>query len=222
MPVTRSLKPYRVDEVRTEFARADVMFDRNRKKFFMLVGVERVEHDLLEECKKLGRAVLLRAIRYEWRPVIYVQVIERDEETIHISNRHGEAHVIELRLHFWRCEVTEHPSEDGRLLSREYADDFEERMLRYRKSDQVFAREKRTMNDATVISEIWCDDEQALPYTEETWAALNHINGMIRDLSKRLDALVKTPNFARRVLAVKDALALPAPRGRIPRPRRGT
>jgi hypothetical protein len=166
----RKLKPYKVDHVYDGKlrVRVEIMFDREDKVFFAELDTERVQASTVDECRKLAREMIPRAVKMEWKPYILVDGgMEHDFR----YNSHGvDGHVVELRFGFSRLEAA--TNLQGRMIERPHVLDWSHKDQERRTSDCHRA-------------------EELIPYTAEMWASLEALRGQIEQAGKRLAELVE-------------------------------
>jgi hypothetical protein len=192
----RALKPMKVGYVTNGATGADVFLDRDKKVFFVAVGVERAEHAEFEQAKVLGNALLAQETKYEWEPIIVVDAVDVSS---HRWNHEPGEHEISMKFEFCRCERARdpRPKSTRKWLTRDHADDFEathpdadDRRER-ENSTRVHHRDKGSGSDDVVI-----------PYDQDVWDGLLKIEQAVADSRMALHNLIESKGFAGKLRAV--------------------
>jgi hypothetical protein len=176
----RPLKPYKVDDIHHQQAGlVHIMFDRDSKNFFAVLGTERVEAPDLATCRKLAIEMIPRAAQLKWEPMIEV------EGGLHEVEQY-EAEYVGIKFVYRRFELaTRH---DGQMVQREHPKDLHKletpRISSYR---------------------AWPDNSTLLPYTEERWEALGRLRAVIKEAGERLTEIRANSNA---LLAVLEGRAV--------------
>lgn len=204
----RDLKPYVVDQITSPdgLVHADVMFDRNAKRFFVEVTPgdksSRVEADLLEDVKRDGREALGRSSRLEWTQLMLVEV----DRPWHTS---ADRQCAGIKFEFERFERAPHPSISTRFLKRDHVLDVPEE---YRKERPDW---RPSMFEGP--SKVGCHIEPdgtgcvLLEYDEAVWSALHRIKETIEGAYDRLAKLLQQKDVARLLVAAPSVLQLTPP-----------
>lgn len=211
----RSLKPYKVDHIASPDGEvgADVMFDRNEKKFFVEVipgdAISRVYADLLEDVKREGRVALGKATRFDWKAFILIGI----EGPRNIYGRRGSSdyEVAGVRLEFRRFERAAHPLDPDKVLEREHVLDVDPEYLDRR--DEY--RPSRYNGPEKVGSTIDSDGgEVLLEYDQSVWDGLCRIKAALDEAGGRLAELLRRKDAAKRLAEPTSIMALPEPKKR--------
>jgi len=208
--MARSLKPYKVDEVRSPngYTRANVMFDRDSKKFFVEIVPgdrdSRVVSDLLTDVKKRAIIALGNAQKYDWTPLIEVSVSET-------WAHHEEGQNASLRFEFRRIERSPNPVYPDKFVERAHPLD-----LNLKNGIRDEQREQhRDLSPYTGRETIGPADDGAalLPYRQDVWDGLIAIKQSIDAAREKLDALLRRKDASVLLMSAGRSGAAQALRG---------
>ena len=189
--MSRPLKPYKVDDVRSPngYTTADVMFDRDRKVFFVEVipgdKDSRVEGDLLLDVKKKAVIALAASQKYDWVLLIEVSVSEA------WYNNSGNGEGASIRFEFRRFERSVNPMYPDRFVERPHALDLPpDPGPRLKQRDE--RRDISPYSGPDKIGPAEKDGGDALlPYRQDVWDGLVAIHQSIDEARQKLDALLQ-------------------------------
>ena len=176
-----------------------VTFSRVEKDFFVKLPAGVVVRDpSCEGAKRAAKEALKKLTRYEWVPVIVVDIESSYDDFM--ENAHGfNAFGTRLNFSFDRLEVAQHPLDPKVKLQRSHPIDFEATCKRLM-SHQVEAYRK-DRDDPGRKHEEFRSDGTVLPYSEMTWQGLLGIKRAVDETRDRLDALMKRPDFGKMLQA---------------------
>jgi hypothetical protein len=202
----RPLKPYKVDDVRSPngYTTADVMFDRDRKEFFVEIvpgdRFSRVTADLLVEVKKKAITALAAAQKYEWTPLIEVEVTEA------WYNNNSDGIGSSIRFEFRRFERSPNPAHADRFVERPHPlDCFAGGGPKSTHREQH--RDTSPYSGRDSIGPADDDKEGALlPYRQDVWDGLVAIQQSITAAREKLDALLKRKDVGALLVAAARGL----------------
>jgi len=210
--MARSLKPYKVDEVRSPngYTRADVMFDRDSKKFFVEIVPgdkdSRVVSDLLADVKKEAIVALGNAQKYDWIPLIEVSVSKT-------WAHHDEGLNASIRFEFRRIERSPNPVYPDRFVERAHPLDLPEDGIGSRDQQREEHRDISPYVGRETIGPADDDGAALLPYRQDVWDGLVAIKQSIDAAREKLDALLKRKDASVLLMSAGRSAAAQALRG---------
>lgn len=228
----RPLKPHKVEGItdRDTGEATTLYFDRDKKDFFCMVGVEEFRDPTVDGLRVKARAALQAFKPYEWKTYI---LVDGKKESVTYGGRMAEQFRAKLDFAFWRREVA--VKQDGRILTRpvldkdgltdeERARDFTEentnetqaeffaRCATYNKDERITGRDIEQVYYSTKKIEDLAD--AVIPFTEAAWTALHAIRQRILDAENQLDELSNQPDFAKRLHLIAKQLPKLLPGGK--------
>lgn len=199
--MARALKPYKVDQVTSEdgYSRADVFFNRNTKDFFVDcipgdIG-SRVEGKVLDDVKRRAQEHLSNTRSYEWVQMIEVTASDPSHQWDSRTVLAG------IDLHIRRFERAPHPQAYGEFVERRHradSENFDDRIRHYNGNVELGPRRSESGR---------CYAAHLLPYDQELWETLLHIQSAIEESMKRLVAIVGSKSMSK----LLERLPAPAP-----------
>jgi hypothetical protein len=164
---------------------------------------------------------VLRATRaYQWKPSIVVDSGKEgmfwdkstEPESMHQTEHHmGNCKLdvsdATLAIRFYRCEIAPKPGDPSKFVCRPFAEDVVARDSGLRSLDRRDATESRTRGE-DVGDFLERKRATVLPYSPETWAAVQQAAADILEVGNRLRSLLAKPEQL--ALAGARLLALPA------------
>jgi hypothetical protein len=208
--MARKLKPQKVDSVSAGQAQVDVYLDRNKLDFFAKLGLEEVRAPSAEECRLLARDLAQRWRPEEWEPFILVERRVKDDAMYHMAL--GVSESFGVTLVYRRLERARRL--DGVVLERTHELDYQEKLAGMgNERDRKFMREQREkLRDCR--QSYGRNNEVALPYSDETWAALGRIGDSIEHAARQLGEMLAAPDADKRLQSVGSGRLLTEPERR--------
>lgn len=204
--MSRTLKPTKVGTISVgrHQGTLDVMFDRNKRDFFVAAGLEIVRDPTVKGCEE-------KASEYfrEWRPEKWEGVIEVHVNAHHAERnfRGSEAKAANIDLAFYRLEVAWRL--DGQKVQREHQLDHEAELKAVKRQGfhsvndlrKVIIERRRIGRD---VCERYDSGEDAveIPYSDEAWEGLMRIKATIEDAHAKLLQMVQAEGLEKRLLGI--------------------
>jgi hypothetical protein len=208
----RPLKPYKVDDVRSPngYTTADVMFDRDRKVFFVEITPgdkeSRVEGDLLLDVKQKAVAALAASQKYDWTPLIEISV---SEAWYNNSSVEGAS----IRFEFRRFERSPNPIYPNRFVERPHVLDLPDDPGP-RRTQRESHRDISPYSGRDEIGPAVKDERDALlPYRQDVWDGLVAIQQSIDEARQKLVALLQRKDAAHLLMSAGRSQAAQRLRG---------
>lgn len=198
----RKLKPQKVEEVRHPKygGTAEIMFDRNPDMldFFATVGNETIRSKDAQQLKRDALKLIEQGSKLAWRPIIFLST--EQNVGVHVESRR-----------FWWAQRT-----DGRMLESHWQYQNDEDRVKWAQafywnftSQPPFEPPVRPYKYGRIPG-----PKIYLPYTEETWAAVELLQERLAGIKEQINQLVNSDHG----IAVLQNVGAHAIRNLLPMP----